>query len=86
LRLINKRHLLVIVFFKNSELQQLVEKPVSITQSVYVKTIAQKLLYEKQLIVKQLKKYGIYSVLTAPENLTLNTINKYLELKSRNLI
>jgi len=86
LRLINKRHLLVVVFFKNTELQQLTEKPVEDVQSVYVKTIAEKLLYEKQLIVKELKKYGIYAVLTAPENLTLNTINKYLELKSRNLI
>lgn len=86
LRLINKRHLLVVVFFKNTELQQLTEKPVADVQSVYVKTIAEKLLYEKQLIVKELKKYGIYAVLTAPENLTLNTINKYLELKSRNLI
>jgi len=86
LRLINKRHLLVVVFFKNTELQQLTEAPVTNTQSVYVKTIAEKLLYEKQLIVKELKKYGIYSVLTAPQKLTLNTINKYLEVKSRNLI
>lgn len=86
LRLINKRHLLVVVFFKNTELQQLTQNPVTDTQSVYVKTIAEKLIYEKQLIAKELKKFGIYSVLTAPENLTLNTINKYLELKSRNLI
>jgi len=86
LRLINKRHLLIVVFFKNTELQQLTKKPVDNVQSVYVKTIAEKLLYEKQLIVKELKKFGIYAVLTAPENLTLNTINKYLELKSRNLI
>jgi len=86
LRLINKRHLLLVVFFKNTELQQLSEESVTNTQSVYVKTIAEKLLHEKQLIVKELKKYGIYSVLTTPENLTLNTINKYLELKSRNLI
>jgi len=86
LRLINKRHLLMVIIFKNTELQKLIEKPVENTKSIYIKTIAEKLIYEQQLITKELKKYGIYSILTAPENLTLNTINKYLELKSRNLI
>jgi len=42
-------------------------------------------MYEKKSIVKELKKYGIQSVLTKPENLTGDTINKYLELKSRGL-
>ncbi len=29
---------------------------------------------------------GIQAILTKPQDLTLNTINKYLELKSRGLI
>jgi hypothetical protein len=33
-----------------------------------------------------LRKYGIYSVLTKPENLTLDTINKYLEIKARGIL
>jgi hypothetical protein len=36
--------------------------------------------------VKELKKHGILSVLTAPENLTVNAVNKYLELKARQAI
>jgi hypothetical protein len=32
--------------------------------------------------VKELQKYGIQSILTEPENLSVNTINKYLELKA----
>jgi hypothetical protein len=55
-------------------------------EDVYVKTIAEKLSYEKRLVVKELKKYGILSVLTSPQNLTVNTINKYLELKARQAI
>ena len=50
------------------------------------KAIAEKFAYEKRLIVKELEKYGIHSILTAPENLSVNTINKYLELKARGLI
>ena len=37
-------------------------------------------------ILKELKQYGIHSVLSEPQNLSINTINKYLELKSRGLI
>ncbi len=41
--------------------------------------IAEQLSLEKQLIVSELKKNGIYSVLTAPLDLNVNTINRYLE-------
>ncbi len=55
-------------------------------ESIYTKTIAEKFAFEKKLIVKELQKYGILSILTAPQNLTVNTVNKYLELKSRQSI
>ena len=42
--------------------------------------------YEKRLIVNTLKQHGIYSVLTTPDNLSVDVINKYLEMKSRQLI
>jgi hypothetical protein len=43
-------------------------------------------VYEKKLIVAELQKYGIQSILTAPENLTVHTLNKYLEIKARGLL
>ena len=55
-------------------------------RGVYHKAIAEKLMLEKKLIVRELKRHGIQSILTAPKNLTVNTINKYLELKARGLI
>ena len=48
--------------------------------------IAEKFAYEKRLIVKELARYSIHSILTTPQNLSVNTINKYLELKARRLI
>jgi uncharacterized protein (DUF58 family) len=74
--------LLIVIFFKNTEVNQLVREKSGSINDVYVKTIAEKLMFEKRLIVKELKKYGIQSILTEPENLTVNTINKYLELKA----
>jgi uncharacterized protein (DUF58 family) len=83
---IAKNHLLVVVFFQNTELNELINKKAENIQEVYDKVIAEKFSFEKRLIVNELKKYGIYSVLTQPENLTLDTINKYLEIKARGIL
>ena len=83
---IAKSHLLVVVFFQNTELYQITNKKSDTIQDVYDKVIAEKFLFEKKLIVNELKKYGIHSVLTQPENLTLDTINKYLEIKARGIL
>lgn len=86
LKAIAKSHLLVVIFFKNTELNSIITNKAETLQHVYDKVIAEKFAFEKRLIVNELKKYGIYSILTTPENLTIDTINKYLEIKSRGLL
>ena len=76
-------HLLLVIFFENSELKAITEKKVSKLEDIYIKTIAEKFAFEKRLMVKELHMNGILSILTTPENLTVNTVNKYLELKTR---
>lgn len=86
LRRIAQRHLLVVVFFENTELKNLLEEPAETVEETYQKIIAEKFAYEKRLIVKELQAYGIQSILTPPHKLSINTINKYLELKARGMI
>lgn len=86
LRRLAKDHLLLVIFFENTELRQLLDAPAADTEQVYLRTIGEKFVYEKRLIVKELNQYGIQTILTAPQNLTASTINKYLELKARGLI
>lgn len=83
---IAKSHLLVVVFFENTELEEVIHNKARNIQEVYDKVIAEKFAFEKRLIVNELKKYGIYSVLTQPENLTIDSINKYLEIKARGIL
>ncbi len=83
---IAKNHLLVVIFFENTELSELLNKPAINTEEVYMQTVAQKFAFEKRQIVKVLQQHGIHAVLTPPQKLTVNTINKYLELKARGLI
>lgn len=80
------QHLLVVIFFENTEMRSLLQEPANDLRQVYHKAIAEKFSYDKKLIVKELSRNGIQALLTPPENLTVNTINKYLELKARGMI
>ncbi len=86
LQAISKKHVLVVIFFENTELEELIAEEAEDLQAIYHKTIAEKFAFEKRLMVKELQKHGIQSILTAPEKLTINTINKYLEIKARGIL
>lgn len=86
IRSIARNHLVLVVFFENTALRQLTDANATDIESVYVKTIAEKFIHEKKLIVKELQQHGIFTILTAPQNLTIDTVNKYLELKARQAI
>jgi uncharacterized protein (DUF58 family) len=86
LKLISQNHLLVVIFFVNSEIQKLLSTKTNNLEDIYIKTIAEKMVQEKKMIVKELNKNGIYTILTEPKNLSVSTINKYLEFKSLGLI
>jgi len=81
-----KDHLLMVVFFENTEIKSVTKQNTETVEDIYIKTIAEKFIYDKKLIAKELQHYGIHPVLTEPGSMTINAINKYLELKSRGLI
>ena len=83
---IAKKHVLVVIFFENTELEELIATDAEDLQMIYHKTIAEKFSLEKKLMQKELQQYGIQTILTKPEQLTINTINTYLEIKARGLL
>lgn len=86
LRRIARNHLLMVVFFENSLLAEQMREPAGSLEEVYRRTIAAKFAFEKKQIVRELQQHGILTLLTAPEQLTVNAVNRYLELKSRQAI
>ena len=86
LRKLARDHLLVVIFFKNTELYAFLNRPAHSVQDVYQKTIAEKFAFEKKVIAERLPQFGIQAVLTTPQQLSVDTINKYLALKARGLI
>jgi len=86
LRKLASRHLLCVVFFQNTLLKQIHESQPDTMEGIYIKTIATRFDFEKKQIVKELRRHGILSVLTTPEGLTVDVVNKYLELKAKQMV
>ena len=86
LKKISHYHLLLVVIFENTAIKDLIHSKAGNLEEVYVKTIAEKFAFEKRQMIRELQQNGILAILTTPQNLTVNTINKYLELKNRSRI
>ena len=83
LRRISNTHQLVVILFENTEIAELLIEPSASVADIYLKSTARKFIQTKQLIAARLRQNGIKVILTRPENLTGEVINRYLELKRR---
>ncbi|MDR3267021.1 MAG: DUF58 domain-containing protein [Tannerella sp.] len=86
MRKLSEKHVVLVVFFEDGEIKESARKTPTSIEAYYNQTVAEKFIYDKQFVVGKLRQYGIYSLLTEPENLSLNVINKYLEMKARGVI
>lgn len=86
LKLLNNRHRLLVVFFEDRELKDYIADQPRTTEDYYRHVIAEKYAAEQRNIVSVLKQNGIMGLLTTPETLSVDVINKYLEIKTRHMI
>ena len=80
------RHVVLAVFFENVELKEFALRRPRISEDYFQQVIAEKFIYEKQYVSTILRQHGVYSLLTTPEKLSVDVINKYLEMKSKHLL
>lgn len=86
LKAISKSHLLVVVSFLNEEIMDLATKKTKGERNFFDQSIAEKFIQEKRKINQELNRSGIYTITTLPQDLTVNSINTYLKVKSRGLL
>ena len=86
IRRLNKLHLLVVIFFEDSEIADFAIESRHNTNQIYHQVLAGTYLTNKRKMKARLQKLGIQTILTTPEKLSVDTLNKYLELKARGLI
>ncbi|GAB3510717.1 DUF58 domain-containing protein [Emticicia fontis] len=86
LKAIAQYHLVLVVFFENSEIVEFVNQPATHLRDIYSNTIGKHFLSQNQLILKELLKAGIQGLLTQPHLLSIETINKYIQIKRKQMI
>lgn len=82
LRRLATRHLVLVVIFENTELRGVLEDIPEAVADVYTQVIAERFTYEKKLILRELHSWGLAAILSPPARVTVDALNKYLELKA----
>ena len=82
LRRIARTHRLVVILFENTGIRDLLAATPDRLEDVYVKATAEGLALEKREIVRTLERHGIGALLTTPETLTVDAVNRYLQIKA----
>ncbi|MEZ5022697.1 MAG: hypothetical protein R2728_05435 [Chitinophagales bacterium] len=77
---------MMVVFFENSELEEYSKQQSDELFDIYTTTMASKFQLDKKMMLRRLNQYGIQTLLTKPEDLSIRTVNKYLEFKARGWI
>ncbi len=80
------QHLVVPIFFLNTEIEQDLHQKPGNTEEVYVHTMAAKAMHDKRLIARELERHGMPAILCRPDDLTVSVINRYLEIKARGIL
>jgi uncharacterized protein (DUF58 family) len=86
LKRLAQNHLVLVIIFENTEISEFRMKEAHSLEEIYIQTIAEKFIHDKSLIAKELNNHGILTVIARPKDLSAKLVNKYLELKDRNLI
>ncbi len=83
LQRLGRQHLVVPIFFLNTELDRDLQHRPTNTEELYVHTLTERAVHEKRLIARELERNGLRPILCRPEDLTVDVINRYLEIKAR---
>lgn len=86
LQLLNREHLLLVIYFRNTEVDHIINEKASSTKEIYNQAIAFQMLDEKLLIKETLNKAGILTLYSTPQKLNVNVINKYIEVKAKRML
>lgn len=86
LRMLNRQHLLLVIFFRNTEVDLVMEEESGSIEGIYQKAIAAQMIREKELIHEKLHQAGILSLYTTPQNLSVDVLNRYIQIKNRRVL
>ena len=78
-----KRHLVIFVAFQDEELEALMSSPPQTPEDVTRAVVAAELLKERDIVLSRLTRMGAQIVDTRADDLNLDLLNRYLDIKRR---
>lgn len=86
IKTIARKHIPLVISIKDPGLNALAEGPIKRTEDLFTRAAAISVLEERERVKKTFEKAGIYALDVEPDKLSLQVINKYLDMKSKLLI
>ncbi|MBI1297158.1 DUF58 domain-containing protein [bacterium] len=83
---LRRTHLPLLVTMRDPTVEALARRPVEDTIALYRRTVAETLLAERELVLEQLRNGGVLTLDVPADELSLSLINRYLEIKAREMI
>jgi uncharacterized protein (DUF58 family) len=84
--LLRRRHLPLLVTLGDPTVQRLARQPITGSDTLYQRTVAEQLLAERRLTLDRLRGAGVQTLDTPADELSVAVINRYLALKEQLLI
>ncbi len=81
-----RRHLVVLVLLKHPELEALAALEPASREEMFHATAAQEMLERRRETIAQLERIGVLIVETSAEEVGINAVSKYLEVKAEGLL
>ncbi len=86
LRLMRRRHLVLVASMRERVLEETLEKPGQDFKEMLTHAATQLYLAQREGVAQRLKTRGIYLVDTIPEKLPISMINHYLDIKGKGVL
>jgi uncharacterized protein (DUF58 family) len=81
-----RRHLVLVVMFHNTDVEALLQNSPDRPSDAYLQTVAHNVARQKAEIQADFMRHGIRSILTRPNELSVEVVNAYLGLKRSGVI
>jgi uncharacterized protein (DUF58 family) len=78
--------LVLLVTLRDPTIQAMARQEVDDSAALYGRAVAGRLLEERQITLEQLQRQGVLTLDVPADELSIAVVNRYLELKARQLI
>ncbi|WP_426347962.1 DUF58 domain-containing protein [Alloiococcus sp. CFN-8] len=86
LTIVSKKHSVVVVLIKNENYAHIIDQRATTQEEIFNKGVALELDEERRRIITVLNRRGVFCIECPVEKLEYTVINKYLQMKNRNLM